>query len=242
MDDQRQADALTDEALDGDLSRALAVDPSPEFVARVRTRIASEPAQSRFAALKGCATSEEWPWPTSGKGRRAFLARRSAHGAKAAALRPWTRRLAGATVVAAAAILAAVVVRPDRSTAPTIAPPLAARAIGTESASLPSVGSGFSRTVSAPRKSLGPPKGGPHVLPKTIRAAVADPAPLFDPRETRALRLLIAGVRDSRVDLTPLLQPGAPSPMELTPVDDLVIAPLAIEPIAPVDGAQGARQ
>ena len=43
MSDHRHADALTDEAFDRDLMRALAVDPSPEFLARVRTRIANEP-------------------------------------------------------------------------------------------------------------------------------------------------------------------------------------------------------
>jgi hypothetical protein len=34
--------------LDRELARALAVDPSPEFLARVRTRIAEEPAPARF--------------------------------------------------------------------------------------------------------------------------------------------------------------------------------------------------
>jgi hypothetical protein len=65
---------------------------------------------------------------------------------------------------------------------------------------------------------------------------------LLDPRETAALRSLIAGVRNNRVDLTSLLQPSAPAPMELPPVDDLVIAPLAIEPLAPQLGAPGERQ
>ena len=40
--------ALTDDALERDIARALAVDPSPEFVARVRTRIANEPAPSAW--------------------------------------------------------------------------------------------------------------------------------------------------------------------------------------------------
>ena len=41
--DPRGHDRVTDAALDGELRRALAVDPSPEFLARIRTRIASEP-------------------------------------------------------------------------------------------------------------------------------------------------------------------------------------------------------
>ena len=56
MDDRRSAAALTDAALDRDLEAALTVDPSPEFVARVRTRVqrerdaASSPWRWRIAA------------------------------------------------------------------------------------------------------------------------------------------------------------------------------------------------
>jgi hypothetical protein len=39
---------LTDEALDREVSRALAVDPSPEFVARIRQRLASGPAPAAW--------------------------------------------------------------------------------------------------------------------------------------------------------------------------------------------------
>jgi hypothetical protein len=42
MDDYGSIDALTDAALDRDLEAALAVDPSPEFAARVRTRVQGE--------------------------------------------------------------------------------------------------------------------------------------------------------------------------------------------------------
>jgi negative regulator of sigma E activity len=42
MDDHRSADALTDATLDRDLESVLAVDPSPGFVTRVRTRVQSE--------------------------------------------------------------------------------------------------------------------------------------------------------------------------------------------------------
>ena len=40
--DHRQDDPLTDSSLDREIQSALAVDPSPEFLARVRTRVASE--------------------------------------------------------------------------------------------------------------------------------------------------------------------------------------------------------
>ena len=46
MDAERSVDPVTDAALDRELQTALAVDPSPEFLARVRTRIANEPAPS----------------------------------------------------------------------------------------------------------------------------------------------------------------------------------------------------
>ena len=48
MDDHRSADALTESAIDREIEIALAVDPSPEFVARVRARVASGPAPSRW--------------------------------------------------------------------------------------------------------------------------------------------------------------------------------------------------
>ena len=38
-------DPMNDAALEREIERALAVDPSPEFVARVRTRIAEEPSR-----------------------------------------------------------------------------------------------------------------------------------------------------------------------------------------------------
>ena len=72
MDHQRHAAAVTDEAVGDemarDIARALAVDPSPEFLARVRTQIANE-SPSRIAALKGCATFHR-------KWRRALAPRR----------------------------------------------------------------------------------------------------------------------------------------------------------------------
>jgi len=40
----RSDEALTESAVDREIERALAVDPSPEFLARVRARVASEPA------------------------------------------------------------------------------------------------------------------------------------------------------------------------------------------------------
>jgi hypothetical protein len=49
-----------DDEIGRDITRALAVDPSPEFLARVRTRIANEPERGLLAALTGCATLGMW--------------------------------------------------------------------------------------------------------------------------------------------------------------------------------------
>src|SRR5947208_16989703 len=46
MADER-TDEMTSSAIEREIAQALAVDPSPEFVARVRMRVASEPAPRR---------------------------------------------------------------------------------------------------------------------------------------------------------------------------------------------------
>jgi len=50
--DERQTDEMTDAMLDQEIERALAVDPSPEFLARVRVHIATQPARVEW-----------WSWP-----------------------------------------------------------------------------------------------------------------------------------------------------------------------------------
>jgi hypothetical protein len=44
MDDHRPADPLTDASLDREIAALVAVEPSPEFLARVRARVAEAPA------------------------------------------------------------------------------------------------------------------------------------------------------------------------------------------------------
>jgi hypothetical protein len=55
--DHRQHTALTDDALDRDIARLLAVEPSPEFAARVRLRIVSEPAPAGALFARWCKPS-----------------------------------------------------------------------------------------------------------------------------------------------------------------------------------------
>jgi hypothetical protein len=62
-------------------------------------------------------------------------------------------------------------------------------------------------------------------------AETPEPEVLLAPDETRALRALIAGVRDGRIDLAPSLRASRPAVMELEPIRKLVIAPITIAPI-----------
>jgi hypothetical protein len=193
---------MNDAGLERDIERALAVDPSPEFVARVRARIAEEPARS----------SRRFGWLFAG---------------------------VAATAVATASAIAIFVLSPARPISPPNAPHLASRSI-TSSIVVPDVG-----------PTAGPAKAGYYVRTATGRGdsnryvvsgfsrtdTTADSEPLFDPRETMALQRLIAGVREARVNLAPLLKepPMAPQPLE-----DLVIAPITIEPLVP-GGVEGER-
>jgi hypothetical protein len=65
---------------------------------------------------------------------------------------------------------------------------------------------------------------------------------LIDAREASALRALIRGARDGRVDLEQVLRASAPTPMDLPPVAAIEIPLIAIDPIAPGPGEEGVRQ
>jgi hypothetical protein len=186
-------DPMNDAALERDIEQALAVDPSPEFVARVRTRIAEEPSPA----------SRRFGWLFAG--------------------------VAAATV--AAGVVALVMLRPDQRVKPA-------------------TGLLISRSLTSPvvvpvlSQGLGRERRTTNLEPRTSndeRRTSNDerflPQPLFDPRETMALQRLIAGVRDARVDLAPLLKEP---PMAPQPLDELVIAPITIEPLVP-GGVEGER-
>jgi len=52
MDGRKPAEGVTDAALEREIEAALAVDPSPEFVAKIRARVASEPAPASWWHLR----------------------------------------------------------------------------------------------------------------------------------------------------------------------------------------------
>lgn len=180
------------------IREALDVDPSPEFMARVRTRIATGPAPS--------------PW------------RRS-----------WT--IAAAAALAVTVVIAFTVSRPQRTT--VSAPDVAQAFRPAQSAPEPRESTRRSETPVAQQRAQAQRR------PRLSRPAQPDSREaevLLDATETRALRNLIAGVRDGRVDLAAVHRSVPLAPMEPAPVVDIDIAPIAIEPIAPPSGAEGARQ
>jgi len=202
MDADRSRDPLNDLDVDRELQSLLAVNPSPEFVARVRTRLASEPEPSSFAGLQ-LPTARWW--------------------------RSWM--FAAAPILAAAVIFIAVLISRPRpveqvpmltatalpNTTTTMAALKGRPYIRTEQArSLET--RDVARTVTT--IDVGRPFG-------DRRDDV-----LLDARETAALRALIRGVRRGTVDLAPVLRASTPSAMELPPVADIEIAPITIAPIA----------
>jgi hypothetical protein len=194
-------DPMNDVAFERDIERALAIEPSPEFVARVRSRIAEEPSP----------LSRRFGWLFTGLATAA---------------------------VAAAVVLALFVVSPPRQTAPASPPLLVSRSVASGSVVVPAIAPADRAIPSASRTSPVVRMLTPFVPSATRVAAV--PEPLIDARETRALQRLIAGVRDARVDLSPLLMEAPPAPMALQPIDDLVIPPITIEPLVS-GGVEGER-
>jgi len=192
--------------IDQDIRDALRVDPSPEFLARVRTRLANEPAPSRW----------RWSWTFA----------------------------AGSAL--AAAVIVAVIWWPIESRPGPFGPGSEAKpsveAAGPKGPALQAskpdatsqVVSGFSRTLE--RTQMPSSDATVRLKPDTTEAPL-----LFDHSEMRALQALIAAAKTGGVALTQPAEAASPAPMELEPVADIVIAPIAIDPIAPMSGAEGVR-
>jgi hypothetical protein len=223
MDDQRHTAAMSDADVDRELAQALAVDPSPEFVARVRMRIASDPApRSAFGT-----------WLTAAVAGTAVVIVATVLLTRSGLVEPPV-----ATTTLVARTIGNVVSIPNVEPAfeKQYGESAFRRTSGPAKAGRPI------RSTTGPanrvRQGLGGQEAGLPV-PTAIRdPQSAFPRPLLDPRETAALRSLFARVRANAVDLSPLFGPGASAPMDL-PVADLVIAPITIEPLAPPAGAQG---
>jgi len=202
MDAERR-DEVTDASLDRELTAMLAVNPSPEFVARVRTRIADEPSRS--------------------------------HGW----FGQWTIA-ASIGAVAALAIVVFVFTREGGSNVPSASPVLGSRTVTLSGSPLPDVKAQVLGVSGEPapaiRRTHAPAQ---HA---SAQPQPAEPEILIDRREAAALRALIFGTRDGRVDLAPLLDASPPSVMELPPIVDIEIPAITIDPIAPGPGEEGVRQ
>ena len=189
--------------IDDEIREALDVDPSPEFLALVRTRIATEPAHSSW----------RWSWTIA------------AAGALAAAV----------TVAIALTPRVKTIVEPVTQTA-TAGP----RGPALHQATAGPSPSGRRPGPFGPGESIASGVAGPKG-PALREASTASPEILLDPAETRALRQLIAGARDGRVDLEAARQAASRAPIDLDPIAEIIIAPITIEPIAPLSGAEGVR-
>jgi hypothetical protein len=203
--DAHRRDEVADAALDRELQAMLGLDPSPEFVARVRARVADDPSPaSRWFGV-------------------------------------WTI-VASAVAVAAIAIVALVVGRDARTVPPSGQPVLDSRSATLPVWTAPDL-TGRSRVQSAGTDR--PARAGHSETPAVREAATsqrAEPEILLDPREAAALRALIFGTRDGRIDLAPLVNASTPSVMELPPVVDIEIPLITIDPITPGTGEEGVRQ
>jgi hypothetical protein len=226
MDAERR-DQMTDAALDRELRAIVGVDPSPDFVARVRTRIAEQPVSAR-----------SW------------------FGA-------WRLDAVAVAVAVAAVLLVAVAIthKPSRGepvrqhadARPDVPAPASATNSARTPGAPPAGAADPHRSAENPIQSVRSEQAAPARANRTTRHVdvqapgsfgVGDHAPeiLVDPREAAALRALIAGARDGRIDLAPVVQATAPTSMELPAVAEIDIPFLIIDPIAPAAGEEGVRQ
>jgi len=206
---------MTGTAIDREIQAALSVEPSPEFLARVRTRIATEPA----------AAASWLSWKLVATGAVAALIVIAV-----AVMRPGEQSFNA---------------RPEPSASPLIPSPSPLdRARGDPEALEGSKDVPLARdrpvdSALSPSKDEQPAAAASRA--RVAAAAPREPEVLIDPAETRALRRLIAGTRDGSLDLSAALQATTPTAMDLPPIDALVIAPLTIDPLTP-SGEEGVRQ
>ena len=192
-------DPVNDAALEREIERALAVDPSPEFLVRVRARIADEPAPA----------SRGFGWLFAGVAATAVAASVVA----LVVLRP-EQRVEPATGLLRSRALTSSVVVPAVSRGLDRAPRTTNLERRTANDAL--------RTTNLERHTANDAR-------RTTNLERQRSEPLFDAQETTALQRLIADVRDARVDLTPLTKEGPmPLPtMDPLVISPIVIEPLA---------------
>jgi hypothetical protein len=229
-DDAEAADA----GLDREIEAALAIEPSPEFVARVRTRIASEPAPASWWQLR---------WPVIATALAA---------AAVVMIVAFSWRPSAPEQVAARSGADVVLTEPAREpTAPQVsepqtiesrAPRAVARSVrrtGSEPAvarTVPSSREPVGRTLSASAKASARPR---RSSPLASEGGSGPADVLISRDEQRGLELLITAVRDGR--FTPVLasQLARDATVEAT---DIAISDIVIQPLQQIAALEGEGQ
>jgi len=206
---------MNDQAIDRALREALDVSPSPDFVARVRMRVAYEPVPRSLWS--------RWTvWTPVAAG--ALVAAAIVVAIVVGSLDRVRHEPDGTTSANAPAAtdvpLPVPRVREATPDATDVAPlrlaPLPV-ASGRSPTAASHVASGFSRTAR-----------GPDVL--------------VPPGELAAMRRLLTSVRDRRIDLMPVLGQAPDAGADLRPSPDIAIPPITVEPLVPQTNGEGVRQ
>jgi hypothetical protein len=248
MHDEHPERPLTGEALDREVSQALAVDPSPEFVARIRQRVASGPAPAVWrvswtayagafaaaaAAMVLVVVSRGTPpaampltaRPVPAIGRLADVAPALSHAIDRGEIRSASPRVPSlAARGASPAAFGRHCIPPGCVASPSNIPDILGRR------ALP--GGRIAALDATPDLHHG-------LLAKNPRPS--DPEIIIDLGEANALRALIAGASHERVDVAPLVALAAEAAAPLQS-PEIVVSPITIEPLAPGPGGEGARQ
>jgi hypothetical protein len=194
---------MTDAELDRTLDAALGVDPSPEFLARVRNRVATEPTRT--------------PWLGTWRHVDAW-------------------GMAGLGAAAGTALVVATLVWPR--------PPDLPPAVGGQSAgTAPPVPVEAVTPPAKPGQGLNSPEQGMRPRPAVAAArpsaqAAVNAEVVVAPAEAAALRTLFANVSQGHVAPSWLPDLAAPSgPLE--PIDAIDVAPIAVNPLRPIEAEAG---
>jgi hypothetical protein len=233
--DPVRPEQMTDAALDREIAAALTVEPSPDFVARVRQRVADAPVPSAWGvswsagaaaslALAGVAAMIFW---IDSSGPRTGVTRYDRPSRQSGFIE--SRTMAGISELQA-----------DRRSGRLA--PGRSHVHGSSMVQPSSVVSGFPPSLRFGEARRSAERGG-----GSRNAAVVSgfsrttPEVLIDPREANALRALLAAASLGQIDLTPLAAASAAESSEPQPPSEIVIAPLVIPPLAPEPG-KGERQ
>lgn len=214
MNDRQPSDALNTDALAREVEQALKVDPSPEFLARIRTRVAEEPS----AAVSTWRL--RWGLMTAGLGMAAGIVAMLYVGISSARVVP--RNSSSAPQAATGA--------EDLELSPLTQPPVALQRevpVLEDGPVVGKLGGVVARSVS----------GTPTVA---RRDAWSFPDVLVSPAEAEALRALVADAHAGRFVIVPATdgpQVDIPADAEedVSPEpEELVITPLEIQPLVKV--------